>query len=78
MNEMDKNNSKSKYSFSELQDFEEVNEELFPHHTGFPKDLIKHSNNFFNAALHCLTNIYDLTSEILDSQPEEEYPYIFL
>ena len=78
MNEIDKSNSESQNSISELQDFDEDNEKLFPHHTGFPKDIIKHSNNFFNAALHCLTNIYDLTGEILDCKPEKEYPYIKL
>ena len=78
MNEIDKSNSESQNSISEMQDFDEDNEKLFPHHTGFPKDIIKHSNNFFNAALHCLTNIYDLTGEILDCKPEKEYPYIFL
>ena len=74
---MDKNNSESKSSIPEIPDFYEENEKIFPHHTGFPKDLIRHSNNFFNAALHCLTNIYDLTGQIIDVT-EEKYPYIFL
>lgn len=62
---MDENNSESNSIF-EIDDFEEYYKQIFPHHTGFPKDLFNHSNNFFNAALHCLTNIYDLTTQIKD------------
>ena len=74
---MDENNSESKTSILELDDFDEENKKIFPHHTGFPKDLFNHSNNFFNAAFHCLTNIYDLTSQIIDIV-EKKYPYIKL
>ena len=75
MNSMDKSNSENKSSIP--ADFDEEIEKKFPHYTGFPKDLIRHSNNFFNAALHCLTNIYDLTGQIIDVT-EEKYPYIDL
>ena len=74
---MDENNSESKTSILEIDDFDEENKKIFPHHTGFPKDLFNHSNNFFNAALHCLTNIYDLTYQIKDIV-EKKYPYIKL
>ena len=77
MNSMDKNNSECKNSDLDVPDYNEEYEKKFPHHIGFPKDLIRHSNNFFNAALHCLTNIYDLTDQIIDVSAEK-YPYIKL
>ena len=76
---MDNSNSESKSSLSEIIfDFNEEIQKIFPHDTGFPKDLSKHSNNYFNAAFHCLTNIYDLTYQILDSFNKDgtENPYI--
>ena len=78
---MDKSNSESLSSFPEIvSDFNEENQKRFPHDIGFPKDLSKHSNNYFNATFHCLTNIYDLTSQILDAKNKNgnENPYISL
>jgi hypothetical protein len=78
---MDNSNSENKSSFSEIIfDFNEENQKIFPHDIGFPKDLSKHSNNYFNATFHCLTNIYDLTYQILDSSNKDgtENPYIII
>ena len=73
MNSIDKSNSQSKSSISDVSDYNEKKKMIFPHLIGFPKDLIRHSNNFFNAALHCLTNIYDLTDQIVDQEKEDLY-----
>ena len=78
---MDQSESESKNSLSEIDfDFGEENKQKFPHDRGFPKYLSKHFNNYFNATLHCLTNIYDLTSQILDSRNKDgnDNPYIVL
>jgi hypothetical protein len=78
---MDQSESESKNSLSEIDfDFGEENKKKFPHDRGFPKYLSKHFNNYFNATFHCLTNIYDLTSQILDSRNKDgnENPYIVL
>ena len=77
---MDESNSESINSIPEIIDFDEDIKKIFPHHTGFPKDLSNHSNNYFNATFHCLTNIYDLTSQILDAKNKNgnENPYISL
>ena len=73
---MDESNTESINSIPEIIDFDEDIKKIFPHHTGFPKDLSNHSNNYFNATFHCLTNIYDLTSRVIDAN--DENPYIIL
>lgn len=78
---MEKSNSESKSSVSEIDcDFNELSQKLFPHDIGFPKDLSSHSNNYFNATFHCLTNLYDLTSPIIDgcNTGQKNNPYIDL
>ena len=45
---MDKNEPESKSSFSIEFDFKEESQKKFPHDIGFPKDISKHSNNYFN------------------------------
>ena len=78
---MDISESENQSSISEINfDFGEENKKKFPHDRTFPKDISKHSNNYFNATFHCLTNIYDLTSQILDSKNKDgsDNPYIIL
>ena len=40
----------------------------FPHKYGFLKDLMENTNNFFNASIHCLTNIVTLSTFIINSE----------
>lgn len=49
----------------ELSDLDE--EIKFPHKFGFESELEKHNNNFFNASIHCLTNIVPFSKYILNS-----------
>ena len=48
----------------------ELNDQEFniPHRFGFSKDLEKNTNNFFNASIHCLTNIKTLSITIINSR----------
>ena len=77
---MDKNEPESKSSFSIEFDFKEESQKKFPHDIGFPKDISKHSNNYFNATFHCLSNICDLVSSVIDAKNKDgsDNPFIYL
>ena len=58
-------------------DFEEDIKENSFHTIGFIKEIEKQDNNYFNSAIHCLTNIIPLTRLIL-CQEDSSYLYVIL
>ena len=57
--------------------FDKYNTEKFPHKIGFVKEIAQKDNNYFNASIHCLTNIAPLSNIILEKEMTN-YSYIRL
>ena len=56
-----------------VEDFYDEFNNNYPHKIGFKKDFKLDINNYFNASLHCLTNIYSLSYFLLKYEEEDEY-----
>ena len=64
-------------SSSEFQQSIDDLQYIFPYKFGIEKDLKNNTNNYFNASIHCLLNIKQLTLYLISSLNKNEDKYIY-